>query len=44
MLLAEIIEKRIWSNEEILWVMKRLIFFYGKKDKLLKRPRLNDYL
>lgn len=37
MLLAEIIEKRIWSNEEILWVMKRLIFFYGKKDKLLKK-------
>ncbi len=37
MLLAEIIEKKIWSNEEILWVMKRLIFFYGKKDNLLKK-------
>jgi len=37
MLLAEIIEKKIWSNEEILWVIKRLIFFYGKKDSLLKK-------
>ncbi|MDD2509712.1 MAG: hypothetical protein PHP26_05360 [Syntrophomonas sp.] len=37
LLLTEIIDKKIWSNEEILWVMKRLIFFYGKKDALLKK-------
>ncbi len=35
-LLDEIIEKKVWSNEEILWIIKRLIYFYGKKDSLLK--------
>jgi len=36
-LLDEIIEKKLWSNVEILWVLKRLIFFYGKKDAVLKK-------
>ncbi|MDD3895147.1 MAG: hypothetical protein PHU36_09050 [Syntrophomonadaceae bacterium] len=34
--LEEIIDKRIWSNAEIIWILRRLIYFYGKKDKLLK--------
>ena len=35
-LLTEIIEKKLWNNAEIMWVIKRLIFFYGKNDSLLK--------
>ncbi len=36
-LLTEIIEKKMWNNAEIMWVIKRLIFFYGKNDSLLKK-------
>ncbi len=36
-LLTEIIEKKLWNNAEIMWVIKRLIFFYGKNDSLLKQ-------
>ncbi len=36
-LLAEILEKRLWSNAEITWVIKRMVYFYGKKDPLLKK-------
>lgn len=36
-LLTEIIEKKIWNNAEIMWVIRRLIFFYGKNDSLLKK-------
>lgn len=36
-LLDEIIKQKTWSNVEILWVLKRLIYFYGKKDALLKK-------
>ena len=36
-LLTEIIDKKIWNNAEIIWVVKRLIFFYGKNDSLLKK-------
>jgi hypothetical protein len=36
-LLSEIIDKRSWTNVEILWVIKRMIFFYGRKDSLLKK-------
>lgn len=35
-LLSEIIEKKLYSNAEIMWVLKRMVFFYGKKDTLLK--------
>jgi hypothetical protein len=35
-LLAEIMEKKIFSNAEIMWILRRMIFFYGKKDSLLK--------
>ncbi|NLB88523.1 MAG: hypothetical protein GX790_04760 [Syntrophomonadaceae bacterium] len=34
-LLDEILEKRQWTNVEIAWVLKRMIYFYGKKDSLL---------
>jgi len=36
-LLVEILDKRLWSNVEIIWVLKRLVYFYGKKDSLLKK-------
>ncbi len=36
-LLDEITKQKTWSNVEILWVLKRLIYFYGKKDALLKK-------
>lgn len=35
-LLEKIIEKKLWSNEEIVWIIKRLVYYYGKKDELLK--------
>ncbi len=34
-LLDELLEKRKWTNTEIAWVLKRMIYFYGKKDALL---------
>jgi hypothetical protein len=35
-LLSIIIDKRLWTNAEIAWVLRRLIYFYGKKDTYLK--------
>ncbi len=35
-LLDEIIEKDEWSNAEMLWVIKRMVYHYGKNDKLMK--------
>lgn len=36
-LLEDITDKQLWSNAEIAWVLRRMIFFYGKKDGLLKK-------
>lgn len=36
-LLSEILAKRLWNNAEIAWVLKRMVYFYGKKDNLLKK-------
>ena len=36
-LLSEILEKRLWSNVEMTWVMKRMVYFYGRKDGMLKK-------
>jgi hypothetical protein len=36
-LLNEILDKRLWSNAEITWVLRRLVYFYGKKDILLQK-------
>lgn len=35
-LMEEIINKKLFSNAEIMWILKRMVFFYGKKDSLLK--------
>ena len=35
-ILEEIIDKRIWSNAEIIWILRKMVYFYGKKDDLLK--------
>ena len=34
--LDEIIDKRIWNNAEIIWLLRKMVYFYGKKDHLLK--------
>lgn len=36
-LLNEILDQKMWSNVELVWVIKKLIFYYGKKDALLKK-------
>jgi hypothetical protein len=36
LLLAEIMEKKLFSNAEIMWVLKRMVFLYGGNDALLK--------
>lgn len=35
-LLTEIINKKLLSNAEIMWVLRRMVYFYGMKDNLLK--------
>lgn len=35
-LMSEIIDKKLFSNVEIMWILKRMVYFYGKKDALLK--------
>jgi len=35
-LLAEIMEKKLFSNAEIMWILKRMVFLYGGQDALLK--------
>lgn len=41
LLLDEIINKKIWSNAEILWVIRKMIYFYGKNDKLLSKAPID---
>ncbi|NLJ72377.1 MAG: hypothetical protein GX333_05140 [Syntrophomonadaceae bacterium] len=40
-ILDELLEKRNWSNVEIAWVLKRMMFFYGKKDALLTKAPID---
>lgn len=35
-LLSEILDKKLFSNAEIMWILRRMVFFYGRKDGLLK--------
>lgn len=35
-LLTEILAKRMFSNAEIMWILRRMVYFYGSKDGLLK--------
>jgi len=35
-LMSELIDKKLLSNVEIMWILKRMVFFYGSKDNLLK--------
>jgi hypothetical protein len=35
-LMDEIIKKDEWSNAEMLWVLKKMVYHYGRKDKLLQ--------
>lgn len=36
-LLEQLIGKKLLSNAEIVWILRRLVYFYGKKDQLLKK-------
>ena len=36
-LLDELLEQGAWSGAEMAWVVRRLLFYYGRKDELLKR-------
>lgn len=36
-LLEELLEQKAWSNVEMLWVVKRMIYFYGRKEDVLKK-------
>jgi hypothetical protein len=40
-LLNQILDKKVWSNAEIVWVLKRMIFYYGKKDELLRKAPID---
>ncbi|MGE5371852.1 MAG: hypothetical protein ACM3QZ_07700 [Solirubrobacterales bacterium] len=35
--LDEVLEKRNWDNAEMLWVLRRLIFYYATYDGTLKK-------
>ncbi len=35
-LLDEIIAQDKWSNAEMLWVIKKMVYHYGKKDQVIK--------
>jgi len=35
-LLDEIIDQKMWSNVEIAWVLKRMVYFYGNKKSIIK--------
>ena len=35
-LLEEILEQRTWTNAEILWTIRRMIFYYALHDNLLQ--------
>ncbi len=36
-LLEEILEQRNWTNSEILWTIRRLIYYYALHDQVLKQ-------
>lgn len=36
-LLEEILEKRNWTNSEILWTIRRMIYHYALHDPVLKK-------
>jgi len=35
-LMDEILAKRLFTNAEIMWVVRRMVYFYGRRDALLK--------
>jgi len=43
-LLDEIIAKQLWSNSEICWILKRMLYHYGKKDTILQKAPIQRLL
>ena len=35
-LMDEILAGRLFTNAEIMWVLRRMVYFYGRRDALLK--------
>jgi len=35
-LMDEILAKRLFTNAEIMWVVRRMVYLYGRRDALLK--------
>ena len=35
-LINQIMEKKLWSNAEIAWTLKKMLYYYGRRDELLK--------
>lgn len=35
-LMDEILAKRLFTNAEIMWVVRRMVYFYGRRDAFLK--------
>ncbi|MDO4539641.1 MAG: hypothetical protein Q4B48_00875 [Syntrophomonadaceae bacterium] len=36
-LLDELLAQSRWSNAEMAWVIRRMVYYYGRKDELLKK-------
>ncbi len=36
-LLEEILGKKVWSNAEMIWVLRQIMMYYGRNDELLKK-------
>ena len=36
-LMNRILEQKIWSNAEIAWILKKMLFYYGRRDPLMKK-------
>lgn len=36
-LMDELLEQGRWTNAEMAWVLRRMIYYYGSKDALLKK-------
>ncbi len=43
-LLEEILKKKLWSNAEVVWVVKRMVFYYGQRKSFLNNAPVERIL
>ena len=36
-LMDKIIEQKLWSNAEMAWILKKMLYYYGRQDPILKK-------